>query len=202
MMGNNGVHPLAGRAGMAAAWKHGAYLLIEKLLCWCVHPRLRAQALRLLGASVGRNVRVYEIRLFNLENGFRNLTIADDVHIGPGCRLDLAGPLQVGARSTLSPGVTILTHADPGASHGSRMARIYPPCVGAVSIGQDCWLGANATVLAGVTIGDLVVVAAGSVVTRDVPTCCIVAGNPAVTKKTLANAESNAGLAGRVNPGA
>ena len=200
MTGKNGERPLLHRASIAAAWRHGAYLFIEKLLCWCFHPRLRAQMLRLLGASVGRNVRVYEIRLFNLENGFHNLAIADDVHIGPGCRLDLAGPLRVGARSTLSPGVTILTHADPGASHKSRVARIYPPRIGAVFSGEDCWLGANATVLAGMTIGDLVVVAAGSVVTRGVPTCCVVAGNPAVTKKTFANGEGNAD-AGRVSVG-
>jgi acetyltransferase-like isoleucine patch superfamily enzyme len=46
-------------------------------------------------------------------------------------------------------------------------------------IGEDCWLGGNAIVLPGVTIGRGVTVGAGSVVTKDVPDFCVVAGNPA-----------------------
>lgn len=177
---------------MAHAWRHGFNLLLEKLLRWCIHPRLRASALRLLGANAGRNVRIYEARFFNLETGFRNLTIADDAHVGSDCLLDLAGSLRIGARSTLSPRVVILTHADPGTAHGSRLGKLYPARVSAVSIGDDCWLGANVTVLSGVSIGDMVVVAAGSVVTANVPPRCVVAGNPAVLKKMLPDAEPHA----------
>jgi len=54
-----------------------------------------------------------------------------------------------------------------------------------IRIGNDCWLGANVTVCPGVTIGDRVIVAAGSVVIRDVPSDVMVAGNPAVIKKHL-----------------
>ncbi len=46
-------------------------------------------------------------------------------------------------------------------------------------IGERCFIGANAIVMCGVTIGDEVVVGAGCVVTKDVPSGCIVAGNPA-----------------------
>ncbi|WP_285946812.1 CatB-related O-acetyltransferase, partial [Thomasclavelia cocleata] len=53
-----------------------------------------------------------------------------------------------------------------------------------VVIGDNVWIGANVTILPGVTIGDYVVVAAGSVVTKDVPAYCVVGGNPArVIKK-------------------
>ncbi|MEO7621666.1 MAG: acyltransferase [Gallionella sp.] len=107
------------------------------------------------------------------------------MHIGPGCRLDLAGSLAIGARSTLSPGVTILTHSDPGESHGSRLTASYPPCTAGVFIGADCWLGANATILSGVKINELAVVGAGSVVTKEVPGGYVVAGNPARTKKPI-----------------
>lgn len=48
-----------------------------------------------------------------------------------------------------------------------------------VSIGRNVWIGANATILAGVTIGDDAVVAAASVVTKDVPAQAIVVGSPA-----------------------
>ena len=52
-------------------------------------------------------------------------------------------------------------------------------------IGKDCWIGARAVILPGVTIGDCSVVAAGSVVTKDVPPYTMVAGNPAKVKKDL-----------------
>lgn len=171
--------------GTQGAVVHGMFLLLEKLLRWSINPRLRARLLRLFGASVGRNVRVYEIQLFNLQHGFRNLELADDVHIGPGCRLDLASRLIVGARTTLSPGVAVLTHADPGSTHGSRLATAYPPRFAQVLIGTDCWIGASATVLAGATLQDCCVVAAGAVVTHDVATATVVGGVPARMLKRL-----------------
>lgn len=55
----------------------------------------------------------------------------------------------------------------------------------AVIIGDNVWIGMNATVLKGVTIGDNAVIAAGSVVAKDVPANTVVAGNPAVTVRTF-----------------
>jgi acetyltransferase-like isoleucine patch superfamily enzyme len=52
-----------------------------------------------------------------------------------------------------------------------------------IRIGRDCWLGANCVILAGVSIGDGAVVAAGAVVREDVPALAIVAGVPATVKK-------------------
>lgn len=53
-----------------------------------------------------------------------------------------------------------------------------------VKIGENCWIGRNVSIMKGVTIGDNSVVAANSVVTKDVPANCIVAGNPAKVVKT------------------
>lgn len=53
-----------------------------------------------------------------------------------------------------------------------------------IEIGKDCWIGANATILDGVKIGDGCIVAAGAVVNRDVPSYTIVGGVPAKTIKT------------------
>ena len=47
-----------------------------------------------------------------------------------------------------------------------------------IKIGEDCWLGGNVTVCPGVTIGDRTVIGAGSVVTHDIPSDCMAAGNP------------------------
>lgn len=141
--------------------------------------------MRMLGARIGRNVRIYEIQLFNIGQGFKNLSIGDDVHIGVGCRLDLEGQLNIGSGSTLSPGVTILTHQDPGSAHKARLVELYPPKVSPTTIGGDCWLGTNVIVLAGACIGDCVVVAAGSVVSTHIPDHVLAAGSPATVKKTL-----------------
>ncbi|MFE8729811.1 DapH/DapD/GlmU-related protein, partial [Aeromonas hydrophila] len=55
-----------------------------------------------------------------------------------------------------------------------------------ISIGDGCWIGADVLIIGGVTIGKGVVVAAGSVVTRDIPDNVLVAGVPAVIKRRLA----------------
>jgi acetyltransferase-like isoleucine patch superfamily enzyme len=170
---------------MNTALAHGCWLVLEKMLRWCINPRLRARVLALLGARIGRNVRIYEGQFFNLEKGFTLLTVADDVHIGPGCRLDLSAPLAIGARSTLSPGVTIMTHSDPGQSHHSAMCKLYPPSTEGIRIGSDCWIGANVTMLAGSALGDRVVVGAGSVVRDSIPSDSMAAGAPATVRKHL-----------------
>ena len=57
----------------------------------------------------------------------------------------------------------------------------------AIRIGRDCWLGGGVIVCPGVTIGDRCIIAAGSVVTRDIPDDSLAAGNPAVVKRKLDN---------------
>lgn len=170
--------------------KHGLFVLLEKMLRWAISPRVRARLLAMLGAQIGRNVRIYEIQLFNLKDGFRNLVVADDVHIGPGCRLDLEARLTIGDRTTLSPGVTVLTHQDPGSVHGIGLLEIYPPFTRATTIESDCWVGVNSTILAGVTVHHMSVIAAGSIVTADVLPHTLVAGAPARTKKSLGSSST------------
>jgi acetyltransferase-like isoleucine patch superfamily enzyme len=59
----------------------------------------------------------------------------------------------------------------------------------AIHIGSDAWIGANVTILRGVTIGQAAVVGAGSVVTKDVPAYTMVAGNPARPIRELKSPE-------------
>ena len=54
-----------------------------------------------------------------------------------------------------------------------------------ITIGNDVWLGGNVTILPGVTIGDNVVIGAGSVVTKDIPSNCVAVGNPCKPIKKL-----------------
>ena len=158
--------------------RHGWYLFIEKLLRWSINPRLRAHLLRFFGAKIGRNARIYEVRFFNLSNGFRNLYVGDDVHIGVDSLIDLEGPLHIGNRSTISPRVTVLTHQDPGSHHNTKMLKFFPAYVKETLIGDDCWIGSNVVVLSGVRIGDCVAIGAGSVVNHNLSDGILAAGSP------------------------
>lgn len=164
---------------------HAFYLVLEKIIRWSIHPKFRAKILKIFGANIGKNVRIYEVQLINLKEGFKNLHIADDVHIGAGCILDLEGHVYIGERSTLSPRVIILTHQDPGSSHMSKLLSIYKPSTGKVYIGSDCWIGANTTIISEVCLGNCVVVGAGSVVTRNFNESSMIAGTPASLIKKL-----------------
>ena len=92
--------------------------------------------------------------------------------------------IEIGENSTLAYGVTILTSANPN-SPWNKLADIYPKMTAPVRIGDNVWVGANAIILPGVNVGEMSVIAAGSVVTKDVPSGVLVAGNPATIKKKL-----------------
>lgn len=157
----------------------GGWLIAELFLRLAVNPRLRARLLKCLGADIGGNVRVYETRFFNFQNGFRNLHLADDVHVGTGCLFDLAGPLYLARGVVVSPGTMVLTHSDPGAAHGSPLTQRFPPSTEGVSIASHVWVGAGAVILAGAEIGREAVIAAGAVVTGSVPAHEVWGGVPA-----------------------
>ena len=79
--------------------------------------------------------------------------------------------------------ITTTGHPLSAAARRERKAISRP-----INIGDDVWLGGNVTILPGVTIGDNVVVAAGAVVTKDVPSGRVVAGVPARIVRTLSDA--------------
>ena len=113
---------------------------------------------------------------------YQNIWMHENAEIERGCLLVAKERIELGENTTLAYGVTILTHADPNGPK-NKLSKLYPPLQAPVIIGNNCWIGANSTILPGVTIGDYCVVAAGSVVTRNVPSGTMVAGVPAVFKK-------------------
>jgi acetyltransferase-like isoleucine patch superfamily enzyme len=112
----------------------------------------------------------------------RNVTIWGDVGLGKGVQLGpgvcIYGKVQIGADCMIAPNVVI---AAGGHGYNTRtipMIRQEAPMRGIV-IGCDVWVGANAVVLDGVTIGEGAVIGALSVVTSDVEPYAIMVGNPA-----------------------
>ena len=109
--------------------------------------------------DIGLNIHIGKHVLVNYDCTFLDtarITIGDYTKIGPGCHLVTAD------------------HPRDHIERRSGKVRGFP-----ITIGEDCWLGANVTVLPGVTIGDRSIIGAGSVVVRDVPANSIYAGNPA-----------------------
>ncbi len=105
-----------------------------------------------------------------------------------GNRVDIGENVVIRGGGGVSFGNDVLVAA--GAAIMSQGHPIVPPRWGCViskpvRIGNDVWIGANATILPGVTIGDGSIVAAGAVVTHDVPSFSIVAGVPARVIRTI-----------------
>ena len=111
-----------------------------------------------------------------------------DVVIGNHTRIGIhntiIGPVTIGNHVNLAQGITVtaLNHnfIDTTLRIDEQGISTNP-----VVIGDDVWIGANAVILPGVTIGRHVVVAAGAVVTKDVPDNCVVGGIPAKVLKDL-----------------
>lgn len=103
------------------------------------------------------------------------IRVGKGVWIGDATRLDWSHGrhISIGDGATLAPGVRILCH------DASCVRRIGGTWVAPVSIGAGAFIGAESVLMPGVTVGDGAVVAAGAVVTRDVPAGTIVAGVPA-----------------------
>ena len=105
--------------------------------------------------------------------GNYNLTILD------------VGKVYIGDNVMIGPGTLISTVNHPMSPMGRRR---HLGIVKPVHIGNDVWIGGNVTILPGITIGNNVVVAAGAVVTKDVPDNSLVGGVPARIIRTLENA--------------
>ena len=143
-----------------------------------LHPDRSDQIIRILGycpenlellspfyCDYGTNIKLGKNVFINFNNYFMDgapITIGDNVFIGPSCGFYTANhPLNYHERNK-----------------GIEQAK-------EITVGADCWIGANVAIMPGVTIGRGCVIAAGAVVTRDVPDNCLVGGIPAAIIKTI-----------------
>ena len=173
----------------------GSYRLKE--LFRVVDARLRTYKYRLLGANLarkclfGRGTRLEHpwriwmgTRCSLQENVWlfvggesAQMHIGEYTFIGRNTEIEVAREVRIGRGCLIAPNVFITDH-DHGIVAGQMMFE-QSSHIAPVIIGNDVWIAANAVILAGVTIGDGAVVAAGAVVTRDVEENTIVGGVPA-----------------------
>ena len=110
----------------------------------------------------------------------KNITVGKNVFINEGCCFQDQGGIEIGDNTLIGQQVVIAT-LNHDLNPQKRANMIPAP----VKIGKNVWIGAHATILQGVTIGDNSVVAAGAVVTKDVPSNTVVGGVPAKIIKTI-----------------
>ncbi|MFC6276334.1 sugar O-acetyltransferase [Psittacicella hinzii] len=119
-----------------------------------------------------------------------NIHFGEEVFINTNVIFTDLGGIYLGNKVLIEPRVNLITvnhHPEPSKRRGLILAPIH--------IHDNAWIGAGATILPGVTVGENAIVAAGALVTRDVPANCIVAGVPAKVIKSLTPEQETSDLA-------
>ena len=132
---------------------------------------------KLIGKPVGEGFSMFPP--FYTDFG-KNITVGNRVFINADCKFQDQGGIYIDDGALIGHGVVLATlnhDLDP-----AKRQQLHPA---PIHIGKRVWIGANATILAGVTVGDNAVIAAGAVVTKDVPADTIVGGVPAKVIKTI-----------------
>jgi acetyltransferase-like isoleucine patch superfamily enzyme len=111
-----------------------------------------------------------------------HIRVGRNVFINQGCTLDDIGGIEIGDDVLIGPQVSLISSGHPLDPKQRRSQIVAAP----IAIHRNVWLCAGATVLQGVTVGEDAVVAAGAVVTRDVPAGTLVAGVPARVVRPIA----------------
>lgn len=106
------------------------------------------------------------------------LIIGNDVGIAANAFISVRGKVSIGSSTIFGPGVKLFSENHIFSDRDTPIF-LQGATKKGISIGEDCWIGADAVILDGVTIGKGCVVAAGAVVTKDVPDYSIVGGIPA-----------------------
>ena len=117
-----------------------------------------------------------------INNAVGDVVIGDHTRIG--LHNTIIGPVEIGNHVNLAQGITV-TALNHNFSDTSKRIDEQGVSTNPVTIEDDVWVGANAVILPGVTIGEHCVVAAGAVVTKDVPPHSLVAGVPAKVIKQI-----------------
>jgi galactoside O-acetyltransferase len=161
----------------------------------------RGSKIRWQGISVGRGNRIVIGQhciiaakiSFDASNGL--ISVGNNTYIGAS-HLVCHTRITIGDDAVISWGVTVVDHDSHSTKWSERACDVADwrngkkewskVAIAPVTIGDKVWIGFNAIILKGITIGEGAVVGAGAVVTKDVPPYTIVAGNPARIIRTLA----------------
>lgn len=145
-----------------------------------IHGSVRMDTPPFRRFSIGRRSVVESFCCIN--NAVGDVLIGDSTRIG--LHSTVIGPVTIGSHVNLAQGITV-TALNHNFSNRDRRIDEQGISTRPVVIEDDVWIGANAVILPGVTVGRHSVIAAGAVVTADVPPFSLAAGVPAVVKKNI-----------------
>ena len=150
--------------------------LVDHLLAFSY---TRKTFLIMLGARFGSNAILMDVRFINWHHlGPKGFKIGKECFIGDGTLIDLYDSVTLKDQVTIAQNVTILTHMNVGYKN-HPLQKYFPKFSKGVIFKKGCVIGASSTILPGVIIGEKSFVAAGSVVTKDIPQNTLVVGVPA-----------------------
>ena len=176
-------------------WKQVAFEEVEVLLSRRVlaqiakgfppqsFSRTRTALLRRAGLQIGKSSLIQgPVRITGVGNPCESISIGNFTLISGSLHIDIGAPVQIGSRVRIGHDVSLLT-----VDHrvGPEEMRSGDRKFGAIEIGDGAWLASRVVVLPGISIGAGAIVAAGSVVTRDVPPNTLVVGVPARVVRNL-----------------
>ena len=139
--------------------------------------QIRAILADIIGESVDETV---HINLPFYTDFGRHISLGKDVFINSGVMLTDLGGITIEDNVLIGPKANIISVNHPTEPHLRRGVILKP-----VVLKRNCWIGASATILPGVTVGENAIVAAGAVVSKDVPPNTIVGGIPAKVIKRI-----------------
>ena len=177
--------------------KHVKILAKGNISCgnMTIHDYCQINAMCKNGVSIGDDFSLGKYSIMECTGVIRSLgegiKIGDHVGISPNAFISVRGNLTIGSNTIIGPGVCIIAENHVFNNPGIPI-RLQGETRKGIYIGEDCWIGAKATVLDGVSIGDRAIIAAGAVVNKDVPPFAIAGGVPAKVLKYRSNHEDTA----------
>lgn len=156
------------------------------------NPNTTIHLLRAFGATIGNETTIK--RSFIIDNvyedqnscgDFSHLIVGQNCYIGDGVYIDLANQVILADNVVVSGHASFLTHTD--CNRSSYLNTKYPRQCKSIQVNQGAWIGFGATVLAGVTVDEYAVIAAHTLVNKDIESKVMYAGVPAKKIKDLEN---------------
>lgn len=183
-------HGEEGEAASRPEWQAMFWDLCQEAIRLCMElnsnyhtpEEIRQIMGRLTGREVGEGFTLFPP--FYTDFG-KNIAIGRNVFINSGCHFQDQGGIAIGDGALIGHNVVLAT-VNHALEPEKRRRNRYAP----IRIGENVWIGSNATILPGVTLGDWAVVAAGAVVTKDVPPMTVVGGVPARVLRTIPEGEA------------
>jgi acetyltransferase-like isoleucine patch superfamily enzyme len=133
--------------------------------------QVRERLSEIIGSSIDKSTRIFPPFYTNFG---RRITLGKNVFVNHACSFLDMGGITIENDVLIGPKVSLLSEGHP--VHPNERQSLVP---GRIHIKANAWIGAGATILPGVTIGENSVVAAGAVVSKDVPANTVVGGIPA-----------------------